>query len=128
MFMKLTEEELKKAKSLTDPSVKKLVEFYEFVMLNHVAYESYVSRIAILNKWNKELAENPISITPSTKTKLDDEKEVSKREKEVAIVQKYMNDQPSLLEGTEKIKSYLTPKDIERAESAVKLGKDLAFG
>jgi hypothetical protein len=123
--MKLTEEELKKAKSLTDPSAKKLVEFYEF-MTNNSAYESYVSRRVTLGKWDEELIRNPVSLFSDD----DDEEKAKARDKEVDRVLKYLEKQVVLHEQTETLLTKLTGEEqeaINRDKRLQKASQDRQF-
>ena len=130
--MKPTEQQLSRATELATqhPSVKSLLEFYEFVTGNPV-YESYVARMVTLNQWNENLSENPVDIISVQSISVSDqgldEKEVAKKDKEVDRVLKYMEKQPTLLIGTDEIRSMLLPHEQEKLKTDKRLIEHIAI-
>lgn len=134
--MKIDGKVLAAARVSKDPVVERLLEFYEFVTGNS-HYESYVAREVTLQRWNNDLIAQPVSILTSgtnTVTSIDEDginekeiaKEEAKKDKEVDRVLKFLEKQPTLLEGTEAIRVKLTGTEQEKLtkESRLKI-KDI---
>lgn len=128
--MRLSQSTLTEAAKSTDPVVKELLEFYEFVIKNPV-YESYVARMITLNQWNEDLIGTPVSIISTNQTVVTDdgidEKEIVKKDKEVDRVLKFLEKQPDLLKGTDQIRQMLTPDQASAilSDSRILKSRDL---
>lgn len=128
--MRLSQPTLTEAAKSTDPCVKELLDFYEFVIKNPV-YESYVARMITLNQWNEDLIGTPVSIISTNQTVVTDdgidEKEIVKKDKEVDRVLKFLEKQPDLLKGTDQIRQMLTPDQASAilSDSRILKSRDL---
>lgn len=122
--MRLTDQEIKQAKAIKDPAVKKLLAFYEFVTASEV-FDSYVTRMTVLRRWNKELEE-------ATELRLinrkGDDSDNDLHDKAVDRCLKYLIDQPSYVEGSRKMFAMMTNQEQDQANKKLSDSKDLAFG
>lgn len=128
--MRLSQSTLTEAAKSTDPVVKELLEFYQYVIKNPV-YESYVARMITLNQWNEDLISTPVSIISTNQTVVTDdgidEKEIAKKDKEVDRVLKFLEKQPDLLKGTDQIRQMLTPEEQVVVKKDKRLITDIAL-
>jgi hypothetical protein len=125
--MKLTEEHLAHLEVLakTDKAIAAILSWRNSI-INHSAYESYVSRKVTLDHWNADL----INFKPSLFSKDDDDEEKAKaRDKEVDRVLKYLEKQTDLYEQSEALLTKLTGEELEALNKDTRLrsSSDRAF-
>jgi hypothetical protein len=125
--MKLTEDHIEELKALAkDNKAIAAILTWRDSIVNHSAYESYVSRKVTLDHWNADL----INFKPSLFSKDDDDEEKAKaRDKEVDRVLKYLEKQTDLYEQSEALLTKLTGEELEalNKDSRLRTSSDRAF-
>jgi hypothetical protein len=123
--MKLTGYDIEQISKIaeTEPSVKLMLDHYLFITQSLV-YESLVTRIQYINRWNEELNEKKVQL-------INTKEDLATHDKAVDRVAGYFKNQLEYLQDTEEIRAMLTPEEKTRAgkDKRIKSGSgDIVLG
>jgi hypothetical protein len=116
--VRLSEEELALAEQGDQLAIKKVVASYR-AMLKSPLYDAVLTRLIVFDTWDSEIREKKPDILGNEES----------NDKAIERVRKYLIDQPSLVEATEKMQEKLSGEQKEQIQrdKRVKKGEDRAF-